>query len=149
MRRLRKPSAKGKSGEETTAATNLEALTSSSIDNTTNASSSSATETHAGVSTNLEQHNSPTKQTTCKSGGVNVGAQVVTPVKFRSRRSIMDTNGSGGGGSSSTAAATSPTTSSLGKEVFKHFEKSGKSELYGLFNSSCRPYFSIYKSILI
>lgn len=133
MRRLRKPSAKGKSGDETTAATtNLEVVIAAagSIDIGGHTSSAS-TETHAGVNINLE-HNSPTKSS--KAGG----GTVVTPAKLRSRRNIMDTNGG-----SSSSLTPSSATASLGKEVFKHFEKSGKSELYGLFNSSCRPYFSI------
>ncbi|XP_065358666.1 THO complex subunit 2 [Calliphora vicina] len=119
MRRLRKPSAKGKSGDETTAATtNLEVVKASvagSIEIGGHTSSAS-TETHAGANINLE-HNSPTKSS--KAGG----GTVVTPAKLRSRRNIMDTNG---GSSSSLTPSTA--TASLGKEVFKHFEKSGKSE---------------------
>lgn len=129
MRRLRKPSAKGKSGEESLTSAILETATTGLIDSSHN---SIRTETHAGANINVEI-NSPTKS--CKVGG----GTLVTPAKLRSRRNIMDTNGS----SCSSITTTPATAGCLGKEVFKHFEKSGKSELYGLFNSSWRFCFFI------
>lgn len=149
MRRLRKPSAKGKTGEESTiaaaaGATNLEVLTIAVPNDTSNSGTVAAGSetTHAGVTCSANP-NSPTKSYRSVTGNSGV-VTVVTPAKLRSRRNIMDTNGSG----SSSTIATTTSAACLGKEIFKHFEKSGKSELYGLFNSSCRPNFYFYINLV-
>lgn len=136
MRRLRKPLAKGKTGEESTTvasgATNLEVLT-IAVPNDTVAGSETTDE---GV--NFSTDFNSTKLYRSVTGNSGVGT-VVTPAKLRSRRNIMDTNG---------CSSTTTPAARLGKEIFKHFEKSGKSELYGLFNSSCRPNFYFYLNLV-
>lgn len=132
MRRLRKPSsAKGKSSEDLTSATTTPEVLAASASLVDSGHSGASTETHAGVNINVE-HNSPTKSS--KAGG----GTLVTPAKLRSRRNIMDTNGSSSG-----SLTTLASTSGLGKEIFKHFEKSGKSELYGLFTVPTSLYLSL------
>ncbi|XP_023304562.2 THO complex subunit 2 [Lucilia cuprina] len=123
MRRLRKPTAKGKSSEETTTI-NLEVT--GNLDIAHSSSGGSSSETHAIN----QDHNSPTK--TCKAGA----GTLVTPAKQRSRRNIMDTNG----GTTTSSSA----TASLGKEVFKHFEKSGKSEFLKFLKQHVRDNDSPY-----
>ncbi|XP_058986277.1 THO complex subunit 2 [Musca domestica] len=114
MRRLRKPSAKGKSGEDSTTA----ASASSSDIHISNENTSQEDSATHGTTTKILENISPT--TTSKT------LVTTTPTKSSksSRRNAMDTTNGGGGGSS----GGSPTNSLISSDVFKHFEKSGKSE---------------------
>ncbi|XP_013100949.2 THO complex subunit 2 [Stomoxys calcitrans] len=107
MRRLRKPSAKGKSGDDTTTAN-------------TNSSGDHPTSVNTIVTTPEDRDNATHDTNIHNSEPVSPTKALVTtpPTKIsKSRRAIMDTTNGGSG----------PTTC-LSADVFKHFEKSGKNE---------------------
>lgn len=129
MRRLRKLSAKGK---EDTSATSTSSSGETSAgggghidhNSSSSASASASTESATHDTTSINSEPPPLSSPT-KSLLVTPSAAAPTIKSSKSRRSasLMDTtNGAGGGGGGGNC---------LSAEVFKHFEKSGKSELYG------------------
>ncbi|XP_075153160.1 THO complex subunit 2-like protein [Haematobia irritans] len=114
MRRLRKPSAKGKSGDDTIATTTTSS--SSASDNLIAVTITAGIEDSATHDTNIDN----TEFGTSSKSLVTATAPPTKPSsssKASRRGAIMDTTNGGG-----------TTTNCLSADVFKHFEKTGKSE---------------------